>query len=489
MATAKSLALSFEGDWIDTRRYRVLLVEDHPGEAELVVESLSASTFGGFDITHVATLKEACAACERAKYDCIVLDLQLPDSSGVETIRAMRERSPDAAIVAYSGLEDERARAAALREGAQDFVSKNGPESEALNRGILFAVERWRAIKLHRQFEGLFAANPDAMVILDAEGIVQFANTAAFDLLDRDASLIGDRLSFVVRQGEVGLVNLMRGSERRACEVRAFPCMWDGEPALLAALRDVTQRNELEEKLRKAQELQAIGRFAGGLAHDFGNVLSCIEVFADLTRNPNRTALKPEYLDGIAQSVQRGRGIVRQLISLEQGSKGDPERVDVGSMLGDLESFLRMTLPNEIACTISIEEGLWPVIIDRGQLEQVVLNLILNARDAMPEGGTLSIRCANVAGEIRKPDRVMLVVSDTGPGVPAEHRDRIFDLFFTTKAPGRGTGLGLAMCQTIIEQMGGSIELLEKEGETGASFAVMLPRAQFAQARGRKAAV
>jgi two-component system cell cycle sensor histidine kinase/response regulator CckA len=477
LAAAAAPHYSFEPESAPTRRYRVLLVEDNSAEAELVVESLSGSTLGGFDITLASTLHQARAICGGAKFDCLVLDLHLPDSTGVDTISTMRAHCPDAAIVAYSGLEDECARAAALREGAQDFVSKNGPECEALNRGILFAVERWRAIKLHRQFQGLFAANPDAMVIIDAKGVIQFANSAAFYLFEgHESGLIGARLGLDVQQGGTTQAAFFRDGKRREGEVRAFDCIWDGEPAILAAIHDVTEQNQLTERLRKAQKLEAIGQFAGGLAHDFGNVLSCIDVFVDLARTSDPTTSQPTCLAGVSRAVQSGKSIVRQLLSLEQGGNGEPELVDLGAMLSDLSGLFRRAIPNNIDLKIDIGAGLWPVMIDRGQLEQVILNLTINARDAMPDGGELKIECANAPARGDAADGVTLRVTDTGTGVAAEHRERVFDLFFTTKPTGRGTGLGLAMCQTIVEKAGGAISLTSSPGE-GASFLVTLPRA------------
>src|SRR6185295_17964486 len=174
---------AFDAEIISAARaYRVLLVEDNPAEAELVFERLSAAS-PAFEITHALDMERARKACGVSKFDCIVLDLQLPDTRGVETIKTMRAQSPDAAIVAYSGMDDERSRSASLQEGAQDFISKNGPEAGSLDRSILFALERWRALKLHQQLQDVFAAIPDAMIVCGSDGVIRFANPAAIAML------------------------------------------------------------------------------------------------------------------------------------------------------------------------------------------------------------------------------------------------------------------------------------------------------------------
>jgi signal transduction histidine kinase len=394
----------------------------------------------------------------------------------VETIREMRARRPDAAIVAFSGFDGARARAAAFDEGAQDFISKNGPEAGSLDRSILFALERWRAVKLHRQFADLLEANPDAMIVSGPGGAIRFANAAACALFDRSAAdFIGDRLPFELHEGQVSEIEVARGNGRRAAEMRVVKCMWDGEQALLANIRDITEQRAFAEQLRNAQKLEAIGRFAGGLAHDFGNLLSCIEVFAGLAAFQARPK-RLEPLDRIKAAVENGRAIVRQLLSLERGRSGVPERVDLGELLSALDAFLRRTLPPNIELGVECPAGLWPVMIDQGQIEQVILNLALNARDAMPAGGRLRIECANQPAASSAADRVIMRVTDTGCGIAAEHLPQVFEFFFTTKAPGLGTGLGLAMCRAIVEQAGGSISVDSRPGE-GACFTVSLPRA------------
>lgn len=451
--------------------YRVLLVEDNPAEAELVVDQLSNSNPSRFEIAHVTTLDAAIGACNGKTFDCIVMDLQLPDSVGAETIRAMRAQSSAAAIVAFSGVDDERSRERALAHGAQDFVSKNGAEAGSLGRGILLALERWRALRLHRQLEDLLAASPDAIIVLGAEGLVRFANPAACSLFGRgEQDFIGCALDFVVTEDAPPIdIAIESPAGERLGEVRAAGLVWEDAPALLLTVRDVTEQRTLAEQLREAQKMEAIGMFAGGLAHDLGNVLSCVDVLARAARSKRNTRAA---LTEIARAAESGRAIVRQLLAL--AGRGDDDsaeapRVPVAQVLNELHDLLRRTLPAVISLSIDIQSASARAALDRSQLEQVILNLVLNARDAMPAGGRLCIRCGEApSGAVR------LEVSDTGVGIAAENLQRVFDPFFTTKPKGQGSGLGLGVCRAIVTGAGGAITVSSTPGE-GAAFVATLP--------------
>jgi signal transduction histidine kinase len=452
----------------------VLLVEDNLAEAVLVAERLSESHSDEFDIVHVTTLEAAIAACRASRFDCIVMDLQLPDSMGADTVRAMRAQGCAVAIVAFSGLDDERARAGALAEGAQAFISKNGSEAGALDRGILFALEHWRALKLHRQLEDLLAVNPDAVVVLGEDNVVRFANPAACRLFEHDeGEFVGAQLALDVREGVAGDIVIATDGGQRLGKIRAESFLWEDAPALLLNIRDVTEHRAMAERLREAQKMEAIGKFAGGVAHDLGNVLSCVDVLVRAARTQAGQAAQTGMLNEIVHAVESGRGLIRQLIALERsGESGEAERCFAPEKaLAEMEIFLRRTLPAQIEISLEIQSGLAPIAMDRGLFEQVLLNLVLNARDAMPEGGHLRIACAG--GEA---NTIVLRVSDDGVGIAPEHLGRVFDLFFTTKAKGRGSGLGLGMCRTIVERAGGTISVQSAPGE-GAAFTIVLPSA------------
>lgn len=460
-------------------KHRILLVEDCRAEAELVADMLLSSTHGELEVTWAGDIATAAATFAHAPFDCIVLDLQLPDAAGLASLEGVQGFCGDAAIVAFSALEDCELRETVLAHGAHDFIRKNSDEVRALSRGVLYALERRRAYKLNREFEGLIAANPDAMLVSDEEGVVRFVNRAACEMFECAAEdLIGQRLGFAVcSEDGPSEIDIFRNGHTRAGEVRMVRCTWDGRPAHLAAIRDVTEQKQFAEILRNSQKMEAIGQFSGGLAHDFGNILGCISLFAEtMHRRAAQDGRGTGELENIIRAVESGKSLVQQLSRLARGRAGQPGLVSVDTLVADLEDFLRRTLPSEIELHIDHAPTQWLALIDRGQLEQVVLNLCLNARDAMPKGGDLRIAVLN-----EKPadgdEHIALRIADTGTGMTPDQLSRAFEPFFTTKR--EGTGLGLAMCQTIIVQAGGQIDLESAEGE-GAIFTIRLPRADAA---------
>ena len=246
----------------------------------------------------------------------------------------------------------------------------------------------------------------------------------------------------------------------------------------VAILRDTTERRRLETQLRESQKMDAIGRLAGGIAHDFNNLLTVIHGNAELL---SESDLDPEVVGELVQDIrgasERAAGLVRQLLTFGRRQPARPEVVDLNAVVTDLAGLLRRLLGERV--TIATQLSTTPVFtrVDRSQLEQVVMNLAVNARDAMPKGGTLTI-CTSAGMESQNglpPAKIArLIVSDTGTGISPEVRAKIFEPFFTTKGPGKGTGLGLATVYGIIKQSGGQIGVDSAPG-VGTAFRVELP--------------
>ena len=251
----------------------------------------------------------------------------------------------------------------------------------------------------------------------------------------------------------------------------------DGAPYVLAAALDVTERRRaeaerarLEEQLQQAQKLESIGRLAGGVAHDFNNLLTVINGYSAMTLStlgpddPSRAAVAEVLAAG-----ERAKGLVRQLLAFGRKQTLHPEVLNLNAIVGDLARMLARLVGEDIELVTHFEPELKPVKADRHQMEQVLMNLATNARDAMPSGGTLTIETANdPGGEVR------LSVRDTGAGIPDGIRAHLFEPFFTTKPSGKGTGLGLAMVHGIVSQSGGRITVDNAAGQ-GAIFHVHLP--------------
>jgi two-component system cell cycle sensor histidine kinase/response regulator CckA len=234
--------------------------------------------------------------------------------------------------------------------------------------------------------------------------------------------------------------------------------------------RDVTAHRELEQQLRQSQKLQAVGRLAGGVAHDFNNLVLAIELNAHLARAARDDATRASCLAEIEKATQRAADLTRQLLAFARRRPVTLAPIDLSLAIEGMLTMLRRLIPESIEIRFVPARGLPPIMADAAQLEQIVLNLCLNARDAMPSGGVLTIET-----HVR-PDTpaVRLRVRDTGEGIAPEVRDRIFEPFFTTKPQGRGTGLGLATVYGIVEQHGGRIEM-ETELGSGTTFEIALP--------------
>ncbi|MEZ5099779.1 MAG: response regulator [Thermoleophilia bacterium] len=253
---------------------------------------------------------------------------------------------------------------------------------------------------------------------------------------------------------------------------------------LVLTLRDVTRRHELEEELRQAQKLEALGRLAGGVAHDFNNLLTAIEGYSEfaLSRLADADSAAAGDIVEIRRAAERAGALTRQLLAFGKRQVLQPRVLDLNSVLNGLERMLATLLGEKIQLRLQLEAGLGRIKVDPVQLEQVILNLVVNARDAMPEGGRLTIatRTVEIDGEwgqrrdVAPGEYVRLAVSDTGHGIDPVIQARIFEPFFTTKGDGRGTGLGLATVHGIVRQSGGDIELTSEVGN-GTTFEVHLP--------------
>jgi PAS domain S-box-containing protein len=256
----------------------------------------------------------------------------------------------------------------------------------------------------------------------------------------------------------------------------------DGSPMrMIGAMMDITERHALEGQLRHAMKMEAVGRLAGGIAHDFNNLLTAILGHTDLVLSglgaddANRSAVEE-----VSSAAHRAAALTRQLLAFSRKQTLQPQRLDLNGVVASMDKMLRRLIGEEIVLSTQLADRLGAVRADQGQLEQVIVNLVVNARDAMPRGGTLRLATTNAAlGESKRDvapgPYVRLAVSDDGVGMPPETLARIFEPFFTTKDVGQGTGLGLATVYGIVRQSGGYIEVTSDVGR-GTTFDIFLPR-------------
>jgi len=257
----------------------------------------------------------------------------------------------------------------------------------------------------------------------------------------------------------------------------------DGEAEIVYALETTAQRT-LENRIQQQQKMESVGQLAGGIAHDFNNVLSAIMMATDFLLNAHKPT-DPSFKDimQIKQNANRAAALVRQLLAFSRKQTLRPQVLDLGETLSDLGMLLKRLIGEKVTLDIVHGRDLWPVKADISQFEQVIVNLAVNARDAMPDGGKLTVRSANVTADecgqfaykgMPRADYVLVEVSDTGTGIPPEIIEKIFEPFFTTKDVGKGTGLGLSTVYGIVKQTGGFIYADSMAGRT--SFRIFLPR-------------
>ena len=372
------------------------------------------------------------------------------------------------------------------------------------------ADERERAFALlgdsEERYRRLVELLPDPLLV-HADGKVVFANSAAATVLGaRDgAALVGVSLSTLAtpRSRETidsrmralhdgrpvplthHTMHRLDGGGTVDVESVSIPFTYQGDVAALTVARDVTARVRLEEELRHAQRMEAVGRLAGGVAHDFNNLLTVIISYSELVlaQVNGDDALSRDVLE-IRQAADRAAALTRQLLSFSRRQVLQPAPLGVNDVVRGAEALLRRLIGPEIEIVATLGPMVGTVLADRGQLEQVIMNLVVNARDAMPDGGTLTVETSIVpAAEAPAAARAAspgaerfatILVRDTGKGMDSETMRRIFDPFFTTKEVGRGTGLGLATVHGIMEQSGGAVSVESTVG-VGSVFRIFLP--------------
>ncbi|MGU3493157.1 response regulator [Xanthobacteraceae bacterium A53D] len=344
-----------------------------------------------------------------------------------------------------------------------------------------------------------FSRSPLAMATIDARGRISEANPSFARLFANGGSLAGVRLARLVTERDTAAVEqlvdaAMRDGAPQPLEV-AVAAEGGRSARLYAAVLgaagggaavyavDTTAQKTLEAQFAQSQKMQAIGQLAGGVAHDFNNVLTAIIGYCDLLLASHRPS-DPSFPDimQIKQNANRAAGLVRQLLAFSRRQTLRPQVIQLTDVISDLSMLLRRLIGETISLEVEHGRDLWPVKVDVNQFEQVIVNLAVNARDAMPGGGVLTLRTANVAAAgcaaydgLPAADYVLIEVVDTGTGIPPDIMDKIFEPFFSTKEVGKGTGLGLSTVYGIVEQTGGTILAASTEGQ-GTTFRVFLPR-------------
>ncbi len=513
---------------------RVLMIEDNAGDADLVRELLAMDSTVRFNVTVATRLATGLDLLREDPFDVILLDLDLPDSERAKTFDRVHEAMPHLPVVVHSGSVDDEMATSAVQRGAQDSLVKGRVSHESMSRILRFAIERKRAEEAMLRLEELtlraetaaaaetllkgapipmIMVGEDLRVRMANEAATRFANFPPEEIVGRLLdNVLGTRLATpdkkpcpivtlaalalqegVASQGVELRLLFREGLGRASADVLvSTSCVSLGtERVAVVCLEDVTESRRAEQalresrdRMRKAQELETIGRLAGGVAHDFNNLLAVILGYAEMIdlRLPSDDKLH-EGVAAILEAGRRGASLTRQLLAFGRRQVLRPQVIDLGAAVVETGKMLRRLIGENIALEMDADPDGAKAVADLGQVEQVVMNLAINARDAMPEGGRLILRTrlVEVAPDAvpridgaRAGVFVRLEVEDTGSGMDAETLQHAFEPFYSLKAS--GTGLGLPVVYGIVQQHGGWIQVFSQPGQ-GTRFHVYLPAA------------
>ena len=361
-------------------------------------------------------------------------------------------------------------------------------QSEQRFQGLVEAASEPIFVQLDGRFAYLNAAAVTLFGASSAEALIGTPVIDCFHSSSREGVLERIRRLNVDREpagSPVEVIGVRPDGSQFSIETAGSPVMYQGQPGAVVFARDVTERKRLEAQLAQSQRMEAIGRLAGGIAHDFNNMLTVIIGSAEmLLSGCSPGDPTSEALSDILTAARQSAGLTRQLLAFARKQTIRPRIVNLNEVLPETLKMLRRLVGEDVVVSCQPGESIWPVYIDPGQVDQILTNLVVNARDAMPDGGRIHLDTNNVRlDEGAAPsllgappgEYVFLAVSDTGSGMSDEVRRRVFEPFFTTKAPGAGTGLGLATVYGIVKQHGGYIDV-ESEVSRGTTFKIWFPR-------------
>ena len=414
---------------------RVLIVDDDEDDYVITRDLLYDIKSWKFDLEWVATYDAALEAIGRRQHDVYLVDYHLGGRDGLEPMGEAVRNGCKGPIIFLTGQADYQVDIEAMETGAADFLIKRQIDATLLERSIRHSIQR------------------------------------------KQAEETQSRLEEALRRANV---DLERRIQERTAELRTINEQLQQE---------VSERKQLQEQFLRAQKMEAIGQLAGGVAHDFNNLLTPILAYTQMALDK----LAPGdplriKLNEIEKAGERAANLTRQLLAFSRRQIVKPQVINLNELILNMDKMLRRVIGEDLELITLCNPKLGPVKVDPGQIEQILMNLAVNARDAMQDGGKLIIKTANsdVDDEVMRQDAettageyVVLTVSDTGTGIPDEVKAHIFDPFFTTKEVGKGTGLGLSTCYGIVEQNGGYIHVDSEPGE-GATFKIYLPRIQGA---------
>jgi two-component system cell cycle sensor histidine kinase/response regulator CckA len=495
---------------------RVLIVEDRPEDRELIEHELANAKIR-FESLNVTTREDFLQALRSFKPDIVLSDFSLPEFDALEAIGILRRYESAVPLILVTGAQSEEIAVECMKRGADDYIMKstlkrlpsavlNALKNRAAEQQIAQTEENLR--EQERQYRTIAEHTRDLIYILDAQGQFTYASPSFRQSLGYDpADLVGTKAFALIHPDDNAVArevfrNLpatgnghavpfryktQDGRWRQYESVVSWAVDEKGEKIqAVVVARDIEDRRQLEDQVRQAQKMDAVGRLAGGVAHDFNNLLTAINGYSDLLlRALEEGDPRRADVEEIKDTAARAAALTQQLLAFSRRQITQPTVMDVNTVVGRLEKMLRRLIGEDIDLKTVLAPDLHRTRADVGQIEQVIMNLSVNAREAMPQGGTLILETANVTlgpeDEAPAGDYARLTVTDTGRGMDPGVAEHLFEPFFTTKDKRRGAGLGLSTVYGILQQAGAHIRLTTAPGK-GTAFRLYFPRVDEAPA-------
>lgn len=489
---------------MDSNPIKVLLVDDDEDDYILIRDWLSEFQLGECELEWIDNylIAKDVIACKR--HDIYLLDYRLGAENGLKLLRFSIECGCSSPIILLTGRGDRDIDIEAMKAGAADYLEKSQLNAPLLERSIRYALERKQTEQKIREQAALLDVATDAIFVRDLDNKILYWNKAAERLYgchkneaigkktaelwqEKKISLIQSALNALIKNGswEGELHQTTKFGKEIIVESR-WTLLKEFEnkaQSILIVNTDITHKKLLESQFFRAQRLESIGTLASGIAHDLNNVLAPILMTAQLLESQLHDERSQKLLPILINNAKRGANLVKQVLAFTRGVEGDRTLLQPKHLINEIKQVVRETFPKTIQVSEEIGENLWMISGDSTQLHQVMMNLCVNARDAMPNGGKLTISAKNFIVDknyaqmhldAKLGSYLMISVADTGVGIPPEILDRVFEPFFTTKELGKGTGLGLSTVLGIVKSHGGFINVQSNVNQ-GSNFQIYLP--------------
>ncbi|MCF8128329.1 MAG: response regulator [Deltaproteobacteria bacterium] len=495
-------------------KIRILYIDDYEMDRELVKDALEKE-HGGFEVMEASNRVEFETLLRTHRFDVVLSDFNIAGFEGLQVLETVRSIEPHLPVIIVTGTGSEEIAVSALKQGASDYVIKRTTHIRKLPQTILAAIEKESLKEQREQAKAalresekkyrLLIENATDAIYIAQDGILKFANPKTEKMTGYNASELA-QIPFIniVHPEDRDMVferHLERLEGKSPPSIYSFRILdksgkdfmvelntvlidWEGRPATLCFLRDITEQKKLESQLRQAQKMEAIGTLSGGIAHDFNNILGIILGNTELAMddvpqwNPARS-----NLEEILNACFRAKGVVQQILSYSRQTETEQKPMRIVPILEESLKLLRASIPSSIEIFQDVQTDADTILGNPTQIHQVLINLCTNAAHAMEGGGVLAIRLTDClldeSGANRYPDvhpgrYVKLSVRDTGCGIAPEMINRVFDPYFTTKDVGKGTGMGLAMVHGIVKSHKGGFSVRSKPGD-GSTFDILFP--------------